>query len=119
MILLQNLTDSADQIVNIQMPDGSIGTLELIFLASIQRWIYNFTHPKFTNGMIQGQMLCQHPNILRNFKNIINFGMSIISSTGNDPVGIEDFVNGNISIYILDASDVQYLETSIFTGAVA
>ncbi len=119
MILIPNLTDAADQITAIQMPDGSVGTLELIYIASNARWIFNFTHALFPNGAVNGQMLCQHPNILRNWKNILNFGMACVSANGNDPVSIEDFANGNISLYILDASDVQFVETNIFNAVAA
>jgi hypothetical protein len=114
MVQIDNLTDAADQVSTLQMPDGSVGTLELIFLASCSLWMFNFTHPQFPNGADNGQMLCQHPNILRNFKNVLDFGMACESVNGNNPVSVEDFANGNITLYILDASDVAAVEADIF-----
>ena len=114
MIQIINLTDAADQINNIQMPDGSTGILEIIYLPTIQRWIYNFTHPSFPNGMIQGQGLCAYPNLLRQFKNIIDFGLACQTTTGTDPVNSFDFLDGNASLYILDAQDVISAEQTFF-----
>jgi len=114
MVQIDNLTDAADQVTTLQMPDGSIGTLELNFRGSTSRWSYNFTHPQFPNGADNGQMLCIHPNILRNFKNILSFGMSCVSVDGNDPVSIEAFASGQTSLFILDEVDVDAVESSIY-----
>ena len=114
MIQIQNLTDSSDQITAIQLQDGSTATLELIYLGAVQRWVFNLTHPDFPNGALQGQMLCQHPNILRQFRNVLDFGMACVSSNGNDPVQIEDFANGNITIFMLDSADVTFVEQNVF-----
>lgn len=114
MVLIDNLSDAADQVTTIQLYDGSTATLELIYLGTIQRWIYNITHPAFPNGAVNGQMLCVHPNILRQFKNLLPFGLSVVSATGNDPVNIEDFANGSILLYLLDAADMLTIEQTFF-----
>jgi hypothetical protein len=114
MVLIDNLNDSANQSTALQMPDGSAGTLNLVYRGSIQRWTFDFIHAAFPNGAIRGQMLCVHPNILRNFKNIIPFGLTIVSANGNDPVSVEDFATGNISIYLLSAADVAAVENTFY-----
>lgn len=114
MNLIDNLTDSADQVTTLQMPDGSVGTLELIFQASTSRWVFNFAHPQFPNGALKGQMLCVHPNILRNFKNLLNFGLAVVSADGQDPVNIEDFADGRVSLYILNEDDVDAVESTVY-----
>lgn len=114
MILIDNLNDAADQQTSLQMADGTVGTLELFFRGSIQRWTFDFTHEQFPNGALQGQMLCVHPNILRNFKNLLSFGLSVVSADGGDPVDIEDFASGRISLYLLDASEVASVESTFY-----
>ncbi len=116
MVLIDNLSDAADQITALQLPDGSTATLELIYLGTIQRWIYNITHPDFPAGALNGQMLCRHPNILRQFKNLIPFGLAVVSANGNEPVNIEDFANGSTLLYLLDAADVAAVEVAFFGG---
>jgi hypothetical protein len=114
VVLIDNLTDAADQQTDLLMPDGSTGTLELIYLGTAQRWIFNFTHPSFPGGALNGQNLCQHPNILRQWKNILPFGLACFSADGNDPVSVEDFASGNTSLFLLDAADVDAVEQSFF-----
>jgi hypothetical protein len=114
MILLDNLSNNAFQQSFIQMPDGTTGQLNLYYRAAVSRWFFDFIHPQFPNGSLLGAGLCVHPNILRQFKNIINFGMACVTNSGVDPVSIDDFINGNASIYILNSSDVQSVETGYF-----
>lgn len=114
MVLIDNLSDAADQVTNLQLYDGSIATLELIYLGTIQRWMFNISHPDFPGGSLNGQILCVHPNILRQWKKILPFGLAIISASGGDPVGIEDFASGQITLYVLDATDVQAVEETFF-----
>lgn len=114
MFLIDNLSDNSNQTTTLQMEDGSVGTLELLFHGATNRWTFNFTHPQFPNGAIKGQMLCVHPNILRNFKNLLSFGMTINSTDGQDPVNIEDFVSGRVQIYIINAADVDSIEATFY-----
>ena len=117
MIQLQNLTNAPDQLVTLTMPDGSSGSLEIIYLGAPQRWIYNLTHPSLPAGAINGANICAHPNLLRQFKNIIDFGLACVTTTGLDPVNLTDFTTGIASLYILDASDVQTVESTIFASS--
>lgn len=114
MVQIDNLSDASDQVTQIQMPDGTVGTLELFFLGAINRWSFNFTHPQFPAGALKGQMLCDHPNILRNFKNILDFGMACDSGTGTGPTDIEAFASGRCSLFLLDAEDVAAVELGIY-----
>ena len=114
MNLIDNLSDAADQLVTLQLPDGSTATLELFYLGAPQRWSFNIAHSSFPNGALNGQMLCVHPNILRNFKRIIPFGLACISTDGQDPAFIEDFATARITLYILSAADVKTVESQIY-----
>lgn len=114
MILIDNLSDAASQVTVVQMSNGTTGTLRLQYRPTIQRWTFDLTHAEFPGGQIQGQMMCVHPNILRNFKNLLSFGMACVSNDGSDPVNIEDFASGRALLYILDASDVAAVESALF-----
>ena len=112
--LINNIGDAADQFMSLALPDGSSGSLELLFMGSTNRWIFNLTHSDLPNGALNGQMLCVHPNILRNFKNLLSFGMACTGANGLDPVNIESFANGSNRLYILDAVDVLAVEQNSF-----
>lgn len=114
MVLIDNLTDAANQQTALQMPDGTTGTLALVYNGATQRWVFSVTHQGFQGGALNGQMLCVHPNILRNFKNLIPFGLAVVTSSGSDPVSVQDFANGSAQIFLLDASDVAAIEESFY-----
>jgi hypothetical protein len=113
--LISNLGDEADQLSKVVLADGSVVAFEFIYLPAIERWSFNFSHPDLT---VNSLILCAGPNVLRDYRNIIPFGLSVLSTDGADPVYIEDFTSGRITVYVLDADEVANVETNVF-GATA
>lgn len=104
------LSNDADQLAFAPLSDGSLLQLEFIYRAGIQRWSLNVTHPLLT---LVGVDLCLSPNILRQWRNQISFGIAVTSYDGYDPVDINDFTDGRISVYILSAAEVSEVESTI------
>ena len=115
MVQITSLTNLAIQELNLRLDDGSTLTLTLYYRPTAQRWIFDCS---YSNWAVKGQNLCVHPNILRNWRKIIPFGLTITSSDGADPFDQDDFVNGRISIYVLDSTnggtDVDQVEQQVF-----
>lgn len=111
MKLISNLSDEADQISKVVLDDGTVVTFEFFYLAAIERWAFSVTHPEIT---LNRAILCAGPNVLRDFRNIIPFGLGCYSTDGADPFYIEDFASGRITLYVLDASEVAFFEASVF-----
>lgn len=107
------LADEAWQQVYPVLDDGTVLTLEVIYLASIQRWMFNLTHPNLT---LNASLLCVHPNLLHSWRNIINFGIACLSTDGVDPVDIEDFSTGRVQLYILNATDLAAVDSEVFAA---
>lgn len=110
MRLLSNLTDAADQLMTVPIEDGSLAKLEFFYRPGIQRWSVNISHPLL---VINGVNLALSPNILRQWKNLIPFGMAIDSTIGLDPMNAEDFKNGVSLAYIISAAEVLQVEDEI------
>lgn len=108
---ITNLSDEADQLTKIVLGDGSIATFEFIYLPAIERWVYSVSHPDLTVNRL---ILCMGPNVLRDFRNIIPFGLACYTTDGADPFYIEDFSSGRVTLYVLDASEVAFFEESVF-----
>lgn len=106
------LSDDADQLAFFPLADGSLLQLEFVYRPGIQRWTVNVTHPLLT---LNGYVLCVSANILRQWRNLIPFGIAVTSSDGYDPVDINDLTNGRVSVFILTAAEVQLAESEIFT----
>lgn len=107
---LNNLTDAADQLMTIILDDSSVVQIEIIYRSGIQRWIANVTHPLLT---LEGLNLCFFPNMLRAWRNVIPFGLMVTSTTGLDPMNLEDWVNNNNQLFVLNAAEVAQVETDI------
>lgn len=113
MTLIDNITSQSNQVTQVVLADGSIMTLTLIFTAAIQRWTFHVQHPKL---VLSGLNLCLHPNILREWRNLIPFGLACNTITGVDPIDVEAFSSGRAQLYALSAADVQLVEQNVFGG---
>lgn len=114
---ITNLSNEADQVSKVVLADGSVVTFEFFYLPAIERWAFSLSHTAITLGR---SILCAGPNILREFKNIIPFGLGCYTTDGADPFYIEDFASGRVTLFVLDASEVEFFEQAVFgPGAVA
>ena len=109
---INNLTDDARQITHFVLDDGNIIDITFTYLATIQHWQIDIIHSKLT---LYGQLLSSNFNLLRQYKNILNFGIACITSDGTEPVLQNDFISGRVAIYILDEIDVQTIEQGILS----
>lgn len=63
---------------------------------------------------VTGFQILIGPNVWRQWKNIITFGLGCSSIDGYDPAYLTDFSSGRISLYLLNAADVEYVEELLF-----
>ena len=110
-----NLTGFADQLLVLQLVDGTSLTLELIFQGATNRWcgIVTYAPGNFNSGLID---LCCSPNILRQWKEILPFGIAITTADQTDPFDINDFTTGRVSMWLLDQADVAEIELVVYGG---
>lgn len=111
MTLVDNLTNFADQSVVLILADGSTAALEIFYNGATQRWIANISYEDIT---INGFGLCCYPNILRQWRNILPFGISIVTANQTDPFDINDFSSGRVNMYLLSQEDVAAVEIDLF-----
>ena len=110
---INNISDAAKQNFTLIGEAGEVITFNLYFLTRQNSWFFDIACE--AQGLsCAGMRLCLSPNLLRNFKNNISFGLAVVSTDGFDPSGIEDFVSGRVQIYTLNAADVQTVETDLF-----
>ena len=107
---VDNLSDEAVQATKVLLDDGSILTLTLRYMPTVQRRTVDVSHTDLT---VNGVNLCNHPNILRQWRQNIQFGIACLAADGVDPVYIDDFLNGRVNIFVLNASDVAGIEANV------
>ena len=109
--LINSVTNFADQLISVALPDATRVDLELIYQGTTERWIMNVAYGAFTAN---GVGVCCFPNVLRQWRNVIPFGIACVTPNLTDPVNINDFSNGIASLYLLSSDDVEAVETSVF-----
>ena len=109
---ITNLTNFADQVTQLQLEDGTVATMELIYQGTTERWVMNIS---YGTEVINGIGLCTLPNVLRQWKNILPFGISCVTADQTDPFDINDFANGRVLIFLLNEVDVAEIETTLFS----
>lgn len=111
---ITTISGDAKQTIYVTLADESVLTLDLNYLAAIQRWGFNASHAKLT---VNGQMLCLSPNLLRQWRNIAPFGLACLSTDGLDPILPDDFIENRCVLYVLNAADVAAVEKQIIMGS--
>lgn len=110
---ITNLTNFADQVTQLQLPDGSSATMELIYNGATERWTMNIAYGAFSSN---GIGLCCYPNILRQFEEILPFGLAFVTADQTDPFDINDFSTGRVSVFLLTQADIAVINSTVFGG---
>lgn len=110
---ITNLTNFADQTSTLQLPDGTTANMQLIYQGATERWIMNLS---YGDQIFNGIGVCCYPNILRQWKNVLPFGLMFATADQTDPFDINDFSTGRVSVFLLTPEDIATIETEIFGG---
>jgi len=109
MYLIGQLTDNYLQKQTLILPDGTQLTMTVYYVPLQYGWfITNLVYGTFTLNSLR---ITVGPNILRQFKNQIPFGLACLAnSVSREPMFLEDFNQGAFSLYILSADEVTQYE---------
>lgn len=113
MQLLTELTSDYKQKYSITTEDNETFDLLLEYMTQQQCWYYSISYGD--NFVINNQRLVYSPNILRQYKNIIPFGLAVNTLDQSDPYFLEDFESGRVEVTVLTESEVEQIEAQIFT----
>lgn len=113
MTQIDNLTDFANQQTVLILDDGNTAAVNFVFDAATERWVISVT---YGTKVLNGIGLCCSPNILRQWKNVLPFGLACVTADQTDPFDINDFASGRVKMYLLTAADVEQVERDVFTA---
>lgn len=90
-------------------------TFELVLEYSDQQegWFYSIT---FGDVTINRSRIVTGLNILRNYQNIIPFGISISTDDLSEPIFIDDFSTERVKLLLLTEEEVQQVETDFYNN---
>jgi hypothetical protein len=113
MKTITGLTDQPKQQTGIVLNDGSRAVISLEYRANQLGWFYDITWGDFT---LNGQRLVTAPNMLRQFRNKLPFGIAVVTTNNVEPLKQTDLSSGVATLYLLDSTDVADIETTVFGG---
>lgn len=111
---IENLSDNATQTTHVVLDDGTVVDITLTYRPAIERWQMDIVHPHLT---MSGKTLCNHPNILRQFRFTAGFGLACVMADGTEPNRVDDFITGRATLLVLNQDDMVYIEAEVFGPA--
>ena len=113
MKLITGITDAATQAFNLTLADGSKATCTLRFRDQQTGW---FLDVAYGTVVINGLRLVSTPNLLRQFHEIIPFGLAFTMPAGADPFDQEAFAGGTSTFALIEGDDLTTVEETFFPG---
>lgn len=109
---INGLTDNSLQKLRVDIPNDE-GSMDIVlkFLPTQSTWVMDYTYKNITSC---GNKLVLSPNILREFRNIIPFGIAVEASDSIPPMEITAFSSGRVTLNILDKEYVDNLERGLY-----
>lgn len=101
------ITENPSQVMSLVLDNGRNVNLKLRYSANQKGWFYDLSYLDFN---LYGRRVVTSPNMLRQFKNFIPFGLAALVTDGYEPVFVDDFQNKRGNIYTLNQDDVQTVE---------
>lgn len=99
----------------VSLPNGVGMQLQLYYRPIQQGWFINtLVYQNFTLNTLR---ITNQVNLLRQWKNIIPFGLGCFSTGNREPSLLQDFSSGQSALYILDAAEVAFYESVLVGGS--
>lgn len=112
MFIIQQITSDPLQKQTLILTDGTSLQLTLYFRPLQYGWFIN--ELVYQNFTLQGLRLTVSPNMLRQFKNQIPFGLGCFANNvSREPSQQQDFSSGAFSLYILSKAEVAQYENTL------
>lgn len=104
MYLIQRITSDASQRQSLILHTGNVMNFDIVYSDSQQGWfITNLVYGSF---VLKGIRIIVSPNMLNQFRNLIDFGLGCFTKEKREPTLLQDFSSKNFNLYILTKEDV-------------
>lgn len=107
MLWINEVTSDPKQRHLITIAGYENASITLEFCSSQHCWFFSLVWEDFA---IYGKRLVVSPNLLRQWKEILPFGLAVMTSNNLDPLTQDAFAQGIASLYVLTSEDVQEVE---------
>ena len=113
MDIITSLTEYPNQKHTIVLENNNSADMILLYNARMQAWFINLSFEDFE---VNGIKVVLTPNLLRQFRYKLPFGLAIYAEDFVEPFEIEAFYSGRVKIGILNSEEVDEVETEIYNN---
>lgn len=114
MYKFNNLGNEAKQQITKNLEDGTRVVFNFEYKANQLGWFFGF---QYGDVNYQNIRLTTSYNILRAYRNWLPFGLKCDTPDFEEPMDINDFINDYATVYLLEKSDIEYIESNYYTKA--
>jgi hypothetical protein len=111
MLLINSLTNNAMQQFSLTGIPGIEINVVLRFMPRVQIWNMDISYGDF---IAQGIPVVCSPNLLRQWRSIIPFGIGCTNVYKLDPYTINDFADASSNLLLLNSADVAAVEAALY-----
>lgn len=111
MLQLTSLGNEAKQKITMLLDDNSRVVFTFEYKPNQLGWFFGF---QYRDINYQNIRLTTSYNILRAYRNYLPFGLRCDTPDMEEPLDIDDFVNGYASVYLLTKADVEAIEGNYY-----
>lgn len=113
MNIVNSITQSPNQLHELVLENNKTAKFILRYYSRMIGWFFDI---EYEDVKINGVKVVLHPNILRQFKNKLPFGLMIFTENESpvEPFQITDFQTGRVKLGILNSDEVMQVESEIF-----
>lgn len=117
---ITSLTSQPAQSSFIVLEDGSRAQLDLFYRSQQLGWFYDIRWPGNEKLPVPfqslGRRLVASPNLLRQYRKLVPFGLMLFTIDNLEPMGRTCFVDGTADLILLNAADVLDIEARGYPG---
>ena len=112
MYKINGISDAPYQEFTVGVPNTDEQVkITLRYMPTQRAWYMDFLYKNYEEKSIK---LVLSPNLLRSYKKILPFGLSVVSINDMHPMNIDSFTAENNTLYILDKDFVDSLENELY-----
>lgn len=112
MKVISGISSDYNQKFKLTLTNGNSVDCALSFYPNQVGWYISFAYEGIVCSTPLRLTVC--PNILREYKNRLPFGIGCSTTDNNEVMYVDDFESGRASLLLLDENDVDYVEDTLY-----
>lgn len=113
MTTVTGLTSQSTQSSFLTLDDGALVAIYMTYCPQQRGWFANIS---WSDWSITGMRLCAAPNILRQWKDRIPFGLALLTTDDSEPMSQDAFSSDFARLILLNSADVASVDALAYSG---